>query len=124
MRRPLRLRAAWTAPVATGVSYTFQQVKPGEIWRITHLAFENQTGTTIVARVGILQGSNFTVFTDQSGTLADKSSKFWNVDLMLLEGDALAYYTNANGSAGLVKAFVSGELITEDKIVAIEEVTQ
>jgi hypothetical protein len=113
MRQPLRWRTVLLTSVTPGKSYQFQQAKPGQIIRITHISVYN-TGT--------VTGSVYWEVVTQEGTyqvakgmsVGAAGADFDMVEFYLLEGDQFQVRGLGSAGNGPLYVFVSGELITPE----------
>lgn len=109
MLQPIRQRITGSTDGSTAVDITLPQVKADQVWRITHLAFQNASGESVTLAFGLLDGSNFTqIWANQ--TVADSDGFGTQLNFLLLEGDKLSARVTGSAKTGKVIFSVSGEL--------------
>jgi hypothetical protein len=109
MREPLRQRITGSTNTSSAVDVALRQVKPGEVWRVTHLALFNESGESVTLKLGLLQGSTFQQIWAKQ-TVADADAFGVAVEILLLEGDKLDAQVTGTAKIGKVTFIVSGEL--------------
>lgn len=124
MRTAIRERVLGTTNAASAVQIASQQIKPGQIARITHLALHNQSGESVTAQFEVDQQGDFTQIWPEE-TVADGDAYGAHVDILLLEGDRIAARVVGTAKSSTVRFFVSGTLDDGGpELVAVTEVTQ
>ena len=109
MRQPLNQRITGATNSGTAVDVALAQVKPGQVWHVTHLALYNQSGESVKVDFGLLNGSVFQqIWAEQ--TVADADAYGAEVNFLLLEADKLDARVTGAAKIGPVTLIVSGEL--------------
>ena len=124
MRQPLRQRITGQTNTMNAVDLALEQVKPGEVWRVTHLALHNESGESVKLYFGLLNGSTFQqIWAEQ--TVADADAYGVMVNFLALEGDKLTARVTGTAKTALVTFIVSGELLAiGPEVVIVEQAAQ
>ena len=109
MRHPQKLRLGGSTNPFPAVYLPPPQVKPGEVWRVTHLALFNESGESVTLQLGLLDGATFQQIWAKQ-TVADSDAFGVEVDLLMLEGDKLDARVTGSAKTGKITLVVSGLL--------------
>ena len=121
MSYPLIQRVQRSVPTAASTDISMPRVKPGQVWRVTHLALSDDAAGDITAQFGVTDIAGFHPLIDKQ--LVQTGDVGWNlVELLFGEEDLLTCRVTTTTGAGQVTFIAAGEILARDTGVAVIEV--
>ncbi len=112
-REVLRIRRSLSSNGAATETLDTERVPRGEVWRITHFSFEDETTAMTEARVGIGRTGFFTPLVEQAAPVA--ATLYWtNWEYWLGEGEFMRLLITGATAADRINFYVNGVRLPED----------
>jgi hypothetical protein len=124
MNQPIRERLSGITNAGTTVTLSGQQIKPGQLAHVRHLALANASGESVDAVFGVTsQGTFMAIWAKQ--TVADADAVGVELEFNLLEGDKPGVQVTGTAKKGNVTFIISGTLSDQvPEVVAVEVIAQ
>jgi len=113
---PLVQRIQVSIPTGATTDVALPQVKPGEVWRVTHLALSDDAAGDITVVFGVTDIVGFRPLFEKF-VVTTGDTAWYKCALVLLEEDKLVARVTTTGGNGQVTFSVCGEILVRDYVV-------